>query len=286
MKNLEVLPYDAQEQRNEARFRAVKMSIQGVQPKVSARLDIKKGRFQLVDQGGTYILKPQTLDYAHLPENEDLSMKLADALGIETPLHGLLLSVDGSYTYFIKRMDRIGRKTKIPMEDFAQLSGKSRETKYNSSMEQAALVVEKYCSVPAVEKHKLFVLTLFNYLIGNEDAHLKNFSLLTQNGITVLAPAYDLVNTTLALKNAKEEIALPLRGKKSNLDAKDLLIYFPIERLGLNQKIVDQTLSRIRLIIPQWKELIESSFLPEIFKEQYWKLVMKRIGVVKGGLIR
>jgi hypothetical protein len=88
-----------------------------------------------------------------------------------------------------------------------------RETKYDSSMEKVAAVVEQFCTFPAIERVKLLERTLFSFLTGNEDMHLKNFSLITRQGRVGLAPAYDFLNTTIALKHAREELALPLRGK-------------------------------------------------------------------------
>ena len=227
-------PYSADEQVREAFARAAKMSIQGVQPKLSVKLNIKKHVFEIVDTGGHYIFKPQTTSFSEVPENEDLTMRLAKLIGINVPLHGLLYSNDGSLTYFIKRFDRFARNKKIPIEDFAQLSGKDRETKYNSSMEKVAAIIEEFCTFPAIENVKLFNLTLFNYLIGNEDMHLKNFSVIKRGVKVELSPAYDLLNSTIIL-NSEEELALPLNGKKNRLHKDDFLIYFAKERLGLTQ---------------------------------------------------
>ena len=89
-------PYSAEEQVRESVARASKMSIQGVQPKLSARLNLKQCTFEIVDLGGNYIIKPQTPNYSEVPENEDLTMRLAGMIGIEIPLHGLFYSIDGS----------------------------------------------------------------------------------------------------------------------------------------------------------------------------------------------
>ena len=102
------------------------MSIQGVQPKLSAKLNVKDKVFDIVDRGGEYILKPQNNFYPELPENESLTMKLAELIGIEVPLSGMIYSSDGKFTYFIRRFDRYGRNKKLSVEDFAQLAGKSR----------------------------------------------------------------------------------------------------------------------------------------------------------------
>src|SRR5438105_718576 len=200
LRSLEPLAYTAKEQREQAIERAGKMSIQGLQLKLSAVLKVKEGRFDVVDRNGRFVLKPPSTDFPQLPENEDLTMRLASAVGIEVPLHGLMYARDRSLTYFIRRFDRVGR-TRIPLEDFAQLSGANRDTKYESSMEKVAQVINLYCTFPAIERVKLFERTLFSFLAGNEDMHLKNFSLITDmRGRIDLAPAYDFVNSTIALK--------------------------------------------------------------------------------------
>lgn len=142
-------------------------------------------------------------------------MSLAAMIGLEVPLHGLVYSKDNSMTYFIKRFDRKSRNEKIAVEDFAQLSHSTRDTKYNSSMEKIAKLIFEFCSFPKVEAVKLFKLTLFNFLVGNEDMHLKNFSLITLGQKICLSPSHGLLNTTIAQKNTKEELALPLNGKKT-----------------------------------------------------------------------
>ena len=232
-------------------------------------------RFLIVDTGGRYIFKPQTMNYREVPENEDVTMRLAKLIGIDVPLHGLLYSKDDSMTYFIRRFDRVGRNRKIPVEDFAQLSGKNRETKYDSSMEQIISLIERFCTFPAIEKLKLFNLTLFNYLVGNEDMHLKNFSVIRRGLKVELSPAYDLLNSTIIL-NSQEEIALPLGGKKNNLRRDDFFVYLAKERLELTEKSVVQTVSRILNVFPRWTDLIQKCFLSDSMKTQYIDLLNER----------
>ena len=98
--HLNDFPYDAGQQRQEAVVRAGKMSIQGVQPKLSVRLDAKAGVFVIVDQGGRFVLKPQHATYPNLPENEGLTMHLAKLCGIEAPVSGIVRSADGTWSYF------------------------------------------------------------------------------------------------------------------------------------------------------------------------------------------
>ncbi|MBN2419291.1 MAG: HipA domain-containing protein [Deltaproteobacteria bacterium] len=275
LRELQDLPYNASDQIIEAAARAPKMSIQGVQPKLSAVLNTRKNGFELVDTSGRYILKPQNPQYRNLPENEDLSMHLAAASGILVPLHGLVYSKDGSMTYFIKRFDRAGKK-KIAVEDFSQLMGLSRDTKYDSSMEKVAKVIEQYCTFPAVEKIKLFRLTLVNFLLGNEDMHVKKFSLMTKHNKGELTPAYDILNTTILLHEPKEEIALPINGKKNKLDSDILINYFGRTRLALSDKVITSLIDNLKDVMPVWDRLVEISFLPDELKDNYIQLLEKR----------
>ena len=278
--HLEVFPYSAEQQRKEALQRADKISIQGIQPKLSAKFDAKIGTFKICDLGGTYIIKPQSPLYEELPENEDLSMRLARCLDIEVPFHGLLYCADKSFSYFIKRFDRIGKGKKLALEDFAQLSHLKRDSKYDFSMEKIINVIDRYCTFPVIEKKKLFALTIFNFLIGNEDMHLKNLSLIANDNKIMLSPCYDLINTTLALQKAKEEIALSLNGKKRNLNYKDLVQYYGHERLKLSDIVIEKVLAKIKTSIPEWKRLIGISFLSNENKTQYLELLGKRAKVL------
>lgn len=280
--DLKDIPLTQEEQVKEAAIRAAKMSIQGIQPKLSARLNPAQSRFEIVDTGGTYILKPQNNFYPQLPENEDLSMKLAKLAGLDVPIHGMVYSADSKLTYFIKRFDRYGRNKKHSLEDFAQLAGKSRDTKYDFSMEKLTGIIQQYCTFPVIEFAKLFRLTLFNFLIGNEDQHLKNFSLITRNNKIELSPVYDLLNTTIALPNPQEEIALPLMGKKKNLTKKILVNYWGKERLGINEKVISNIYEEINASLNIWYDQIQKSFLSVDMKEKYSQLISERYKILFG----
>ena len=280
LRDLLVLPYSAEAQLNEARARATKMSIQGVQPKLSAILSVAKQSFVLVDRGGRYVLKPPNPFWPEIPENEDLTMRMAGICGIEVPLHGLVYSVDESRTYFVKRFDRVGR-AKRAVEDFAQLAEKTRDTKYSFSMEKVARVIEEVCTFPQIEKLKLFRLVLFNFLTGNEDGHLKNFSVIRREGKIELSPAYDLVNTTIALSNPAEELALPLNGKKRQLKRQDFFDYFGRERLQLADKALENVVNGFGASFAAWELLIDHSFLSAEMKSRYLDLLTRRREILR-----
>jgi len=161
------------------------------------------------------------------------------------------------------------------------LAGLSRDTKYDYSMEKIVKLIEDFCTFPAIEKIKLFKLIIFNYLIGNEDSHLKNFSIITYDNQTRLSPCYDLVNSSIILKVQDEEIALPLKGSKKHLTRNDLVNYFGIERCAITEKSVEKVLETITLAIPKWKTLIDVSFLSEDMKVKYLDLLDGRLMILK-----
>ena len=281
LRKLNDLPYTAAELRQEAANRAKKISIQGVQPKLSAAVSIADQDFKIVDQFGTYIIKPQNDLFPELPENEDVTMRMAKVFGLNVPFHGMVYAKDGSLSYFIKRFDRYDKGKKLATEDFAQLTGNTRDTKYRFTMEKLIPVLDEYCSFPAIEKADFFKRILFCYLTGNEDMHLKIFSLITKNGKTTLAPIYDFLNSTIAIKNTEEEIALTLKGKKSNLKATDFIDYYAKDRLKINEKTVVAILEQMKNATPKWKELLEISFLSNTMKEKYLELLENRIAIFK-----
>lgn len=272
---LEPLPYTRQQLIEEAASRAVKVSIQGMQPKVSAVLRVKESRMEVVDNRGRYIVKPPHLAYDELPENEALTMSLASNLGIEVPVHGLLLNADGTRSYFVRRFDRVGWN-KQPVEDFAQLSLKTRETKYDSSTEQLIQVIDQYCTFPALERIKFLDRLVFAFVTGNEDMHLKNWSLITRDNKVELSPAYDLVNTTIPNPKSREELALPLRAKKTKLSANDFFRYLAVERLQLSAALIEQTKQRFIKAVAAWPARIEASFLSAEMKARYLTLLDER----------
>lgn len=269
------LPYTRDQLIEEAAARAAKMSIQGVQPKVSAVLRVNEGRMEIVDSGGRYIVKPPNLFFAELPENEALTMSLAASVGIEVPVHGLLLNGDNTRSYFVRRFDRVGWDRR-PVEDFAQLSGASRATKYDSSTERLIEIIDRFCTFPVLERIKFLDRLLFAFLTGNEDMHLKNWSLITRDDKVELAPGYDLLNSTIPNPKSREELALPLRGKKSHLTANDFWKYLASERLALAPDLIAQTKERFGTASAAWPARIDASFLSAAMKERYLALLAER----------
>ena len=146
-------------------------------------------------------------------------------------------------------------------------------------MEKLALLLDQYCTFPVLEKQKLFERVLFNWLIGNEDMHLKNYSLIARNNKVELAPGYDFLNSTIVI-NAKEEIALTLSGKKSNLNQKDLIEYYGLQRLNLSKLFINKLLEKIKSVYPDWIHKINTCFLSLPMKEKYQELLKTRMKIL------
>lgn len=280
--NLKLFPYDHKEQIREVQKHAGKISIQGIQPKLSAKLSVKEENFVLVEKNGEFIIKPQVNDYPELPQNEDLTMHLAKLAGFDVPWHGLVKAKDNSLLYVIKRFDRLPRNKKLPQEDFAQLMGATRSTKYLASMEKVCEVVEQFASFPTLELEKVFKLVLFSYLIGNEDLHLKNFSMQTTlKGVRKLTPVYDLVNSTIALADPQEEMALELNGKKKGFRRKDFIDYFGPEHCYVPVDRGSKILGELLELVPTYEEWIGKSFLSKEMKDKYFQILRRRANILK-----
>ena len=253
------------------------IALTGVQPKLSLNLinnKNKQSRFTIVDLEGNYILKPASNDYINLPENEDLTMHLADLVKIKTAKHTLIRLKSGELAYLTKRFDRNDNQ-KISVEDFCQLSENLTEHKYRGSIEKISKLIYKFTQNSGFEAQKLFEIVLFNYLIANADMHLKNYSLIENEfNEYELSPAYDLLNTLILIPDDKEETALTINGKKNRLKIEDF------DQLAKSLKISEKSLQTIYKkfinVKPKWDEFIQLSFLNEDIKLEYQKIVNNR----------
>ncbi len=254
------------------------VSVTGVQAKLSLEISASptkaNKRFTIVGLWGNYILKPQTENYLHLPEVEDITMHLAEIAKIPTVPHSLIRLKSGTLAYITKRLDRKGAE-KIPMEDMCQLTERLTEHKYNSSYENIAKSILKYSVNPVLDEIMFYEQIVFSFLIGNADMHLKNFSLLktSPNGYSLM-PAYDMVATNLVNPTDKEELALTLNGKKRKLNRADFETAFA--RNGLDKKSIERIISKFSKAIPAWKTLIYQSFIIDEMKTNLIDLITER----------
>jgi serine/threonine-protein kinase HipA len=255
------------------------VTVPGVQAKLSLQLDKQRSspsKLTLVGLWGDFILKPPTANYPQLPENEDLSMHLAELFKIKVVPHSLIKLKSGELAYLTKRVDR-DKKGKLHMEDFCQLSERLTEDKYKASMEQVGKLTLQYSSNPLLDALTLFEVTVFSFLTGNADMHLKNFSLLDyRNGMTGLSPAYDMLSTRLVIpeKEDNEEMALTLNGRKRNFKLNDFYVFG--ERLKLTEKQLQNSLNKFSKQLDKALNFVDFSFLSADFKESYKELIQKR----------
>ncbi len=251
-------------------------TVTGVQPKLSLRLRSETNtpeRFTIVGLWGEYILKPQTNLYPNLPQIEDLTMHLAEISKIKTVQHALIKLKSGQLAYITKRIDRNNGK-KLHMEDMCQLTERLTEHKYKGSYEQIAKVIKKHTANPGLDVTDYYELVLFSFLTGNNDMHLKNFSLLKRNLTYDLCPAYDLVASELVVEEDDEDLALNLNGKKKKIKRKDFESAMKVA--GIKQKVIENIFKKYKKLLPKWTKLIDESFLPDPMKNDYKNLIIQK----------
>ena len=252
------------------------ITITGVQPKLSLQLDKNSqlSRLTIVRVFGDYILKPASPQFPELPQNEDLTMHLAKIVNIKTAKHSLIRLKSGDLVYLTRRFDR-GKEGKIAVEDFCQLSENLTEHKYRGSIEKIGKLVRKYTTNTGFEVQRLFELVLFCFLVGNADMHLKNFALIeNQWGEFELSPAFDLLNTAIAIPEDHEETALTINGKKRKIKRSDFDTLS--NNLIINEKAKQAIYLRFHDVYGQWVQQIEKSFLSHDVKKQYKTFIKEK----------
>lgn len=275
-----ILPYDSIEADantiKESTQAGGRVSISGAQPKYAMVVDNGLLRFAREGEQGHYILKPHPFEHYfrnrdEMPVNEWVTMHIAqEVYKIET-------------AYLTRRFDVKKDNTKCPQEDFASIANVNETTdgedyKYNAlSYEDCGILIDKHVSAALAEKQKFFRLVLFNYVICNDDAHLKNFSLMSPDGKEYrLTPAYDLINTYIHLY--KPHIFALTKGLYNGMIVDDTHSVTGAsfeefgKRLGLPSKSIEKDLGDFRAEKPQVKEMLEKSGLPEQLAKDYWEL--------------
>ncbi len=251
------------------------VSVPGVQPKLSMSLvretqDRSDIRLTVVGAlGGQYIFKPPSDQFVEMPENEHITMRIAEAFGINVVPSSLIRLASGELSYITKRIDRTSNGDKIHMLDMYQIT--EAFDKYKSSMEKVGKAIHQYSKNTLLDKMFFFELSLFSFLFGNNDMHLKNFSMIETTTGWSLSPAYDLLNIAIVFPEDTEELALTLRGKKKKLKK----IHFDefADSLGLNKKQIAGIYSRMIKNKIKAVELIEKSFLSKKMKAAYLEVV-------------
>lgn len=254
------------------------IAVPGVQPKLSLSIikeNQRKGNNRLTvvgALGGQYIFKPPSEKYPEMPENEHLTMRIAEAYGIHVVPSSLIRLASGELSYITKRIDRTEKVAKIHMLDMFQIT--EAYDKYKSSMEKVGKALHDYSGNTLLDKVFYLELSVFSFLTGNNDMHLKNFSMIESPSGWILAPAYDLLNVAIVNQDDTEELALTIEGKKKKIK----WIHFKHlgEGMGLTSKQIQGVYSRMLKNKPKAIELIEKSFLSDGMKEAYKNLLESR----------
>jgi len=270
-----------------------RMSISGIQSKIS--LILKDGQLQMADSGGRYILKPipsGTFQRPNvLPINEHLTMQIArQVFKIEVAENALVEFADGEPAYLVRRFDVGPDGTKRLQEDFAQVANRSEEThgrnyKYDFSYEEIGGLIRKHVAAYAVDLERYFTLVLYNYLIHNGDAHVKNFSLIRSEDTEEyrLTPAYDLLNTRLhlpsesrtALELFQDDYATESYQANAFYAYDDFAVF--AQRLGLVETRYKRILQRFVDSKEDVFALIDRSKLPDGCKQMYKEHVQESV---------
>ncbi|MDR3128912.1 MAG: HipA domain-containing protein [Tannerellaceae bacterium] len=294
-----ILPYDPPHTDNEADTEQFienrrRISISGVQEKVSLRLEKNVLRLTREGEQGLYILKPLPRDVKRAkqaPANEHLTMQIArQVYGIHTAENAMIFFKDGTPAYITKRFDIKKEGEKWGKEDFASLAGKTKDNagadfKYDSNYEEAGSLIKKYVSAWQGEIEKYMGIVLFNYLFSNGDGHLKNFSLIeSAKGDYLLSPAYDLINSRLHVNDSDFALCGGLFAdaykseayKKYNHACKTDFIELA-NRLGMAPSRMEKLLARFLEKPPLVASLVHRSFFPESEKQVYYRMYETRM---------
>ena len=274
-----VIPYSIN-QLDELALNVVERSIAipGVQAKLSLsflkdRKAKNENRLTVVGAlGGNFILKPPSQKFQELPQNEHLTMRIAEAMKINVVSSSLIRLASGELCYITKRLDRTATGEKIHMLDMFQIT--EAFDKYKSSLEKVGNAIQSYSASTLLDKIYFFELVLLCFLTGSNDMHLKNFSMIKSPSGWILAPAYDLLNVAIVLNEDKEELALSLEGKEKKLKKAHFISFG--KRLQLSEKQIVNTFQRMiknKTAAFQW---IQKSFLSETMKKAYQEIMESR----------
>ena len=290
-----ILDFDKKEFLSKSMELSPRMSISGVQDKISLKLE--KDKLLPTTKDGIYLLKPVPLmEYGEFIEdiarNEHFTMQLASQVfKLETAVNGLIAFSDGELAYITKRFDRVN-EVKIRQEDFASLAQRSEQShgknyKYDYSYEEIGGLIKQYLPAYKVEMVAYFKLVLFNYLVGNGDAHLKNFSVFQRvTGDYGLTPAYDLLSSSVHLPNeSRTALELFEEYETKSFEGNGFYAYDDFvefgERLGLSKKVIENILTTFIKYEKKVLDLLENSFLSQEAKRKYEALFLDRIKAIK-----
>lgn len=255
-----------------------RVTVPGVQAKLSLSLikemeETSDSRLTVVGAlGGRYILKPPVAEYPEMPQNEHLTMRIAELFGIRTVPSSLIRFKSGELAYMSKRVDRGKAGEKVHMIDMFQIT--EAFDKYRSSMEKVGKALRKYSDNTLLDSLFLFELTLFSFLTGNNDMHLKNFSMVESASGWVLSPAYDLLSVAILIPDDTDELALSMGGKKKKFTIGHFKEFG--QGLGLSSKQLERVFSRFLKNKNEAITMLDNSFLSSEMTDAYKEVLVKR----------
>ncbi len=268
------------------------MSISGVQQKLSLKKD-KSNNLVITSTNGEYILKPSPQTFPHAAENEHCAMKTSELFDIETAKCGLIPFADGELAYITKRFDRTP-SGKIHQEDLVQGFNLPSENKYNGSYEKSGQLIYKMCGGKLSVIFDYFKRVIHAYIIGNDDMHLKNISLMRKpENVSLsydsLTPNYDsLFCSSFENKNPLEKaLALDLLVEEEDGNFSSAFEKYGFytgsdfkmlgNRIGLNDKVIANLFKTVKSKELKIIDLISASYMPDDMKSRTTNIVKQRI---------
>jgi len=297
-RKISALAFDKQEFYQKRKEYAKRISISGVQDKLSLTFD-DNDTLITTDIKGHYILKPapnsEQIEKSHdICANEHLSMQISKQIfKIPTASSALIPFSTGELAYITRRFDYSKDGQKLDQEDFAAVLEHTSDTqgrnyKYESSYEACAKAIQMYipASIPALED--FYKRVVVNYLLGNADAHLKNFSLYRPEGRRdrMITPSYDLLYTRYHIPNEEGYMGLDLFEDEVEYPTKafEAMGYYTLEdfelfanKLGIKEKRLEKIFELVLVSTPKVMEMTEHSFLSDEGKEAYMKNYQERL---------
>ncbi len=274
---LPIIEFSLQDISQKAQQSAGKLSISGVQPKLSMKLDKKNNSLIAVAENGEYILKPQTAAFSNIPENEQCCMDIAAEFKIDVPPHCLLHLKDESLAYVVKRFDRESGM-KIHQEEFSQIL---ESDKYKGSVEQIGRKLKEISTAPGYDAQLFFERVVFSFIIGNGDAHLKNYAITYKDKETIrLAPAYDIVCSKLVIQG-EEDSALSINGRKNELKREDFDKF--ADYLSMPIKIRYEKFEKSLTLM---ETIIKNSEIKKEVQKQFINIIKERLSRIDLAAIR
>ncbi len=258
----------------EATQKALRMSLGGAQPK--ALVAIKKGELAIVESNGLFILKPSTEGHPHISENEHYCMNVVRSFSLPVPPFCLIKLEGNEYAYLIKRFDREKEK-KIHVEDFASVLSQKSSEKYEKSYLAVAVALSKHSRDYGLERYRLFQLIILSYVMGNNDLHLKNFSLIDQTSHYELSPCYDFVCSKYYYPSAPEMAIELMPDYLGGLETTGYYQRADFELLAKELKLTTaQTNKSFEKLLDHKTKifgLLNSSFIPKVEQEKIKEII-------------